>query len=1208
LARNPAEMEKPTNPSSQSDSPTLVPESAASVRRSETAAQTLTPPPSSSDSPTMVPESSSGAATLLPQPSSSAAQTGAGVTSDAWAAAGLQPGTILGGRYEILQALGEGGMGTVYKARDRELDRLVALKVIRPDLARNPAIIQRFKQELILARQVTHRNVVRIFDLGEADGIKFITMEFIEGQDLRSLLLQHKKFSPEEATEVIRQVCLALDAAHSEGVIHRDLKPQNIMRDAQDRIVVMDFGLARSLQSDGMTQTGALIGTMEYMSPEQGLGQELDQRSDLFTLGLIFYELLSGQVPYKADSALASLLKRTQERAAPVSSLENKVPRALSDIVGKCLERDPKLRYSSAKELLTDLEAWQGKSAAKSIRLPAVQPWGQDIPWVLISVAAVVIILAAAGFLLRGKLFGPRANGPAGPVASLAILPFRNASGDASLNWLGGSIGEMLTTDVGQSASLRTVPSDRVHQILRDLRITPDSTLDADTLRRLAEFSNSDQVVWGQYARFGDEIRIDATLQDLKQQRSISLKAEAPSQKELLSAVDQLAHSIQQNLAISSQAVKELRTTAFAPSSKSVDAVRDYSEGTELVRQGQYLEAVKKFQASVNEDPNFAFAYAKLAQTYGRLGYDKKADEVARKAVDLSNSLSAPEKYRIIAIQARIAKDNQKAIEAYQNLAKISPDDPDLQFSLAELYYATGAYEHARELYSKLIDRDPKYVDALLGIGQTEYMSGNYQLALDYLNKALSLAIQLDNDEERAIIQQAIGTTYRLLNKPEDALNSYQQSLQAGRRVGNKRSIAKTLDQMAPVQDTLGQQDAALKSYQEALRLWSEIGDQRGAGSTLINMGFYYDSHGDYDKALSLTKQALQIEHEIGEPADEAQCLNNIGWFYLEKAQYDEAQTYFERALQLRQKLNFPADIADSNYNLADTSVRVGQYDKALGDYLRAVDGWRKAGDNRGVAIANYGMGTLFEYQGRYGAAVTSLEDAVKTFRQLQDRSNWMAEILGGYGNALALDGRSDEAQKNLEEALRLARELKSNPLIARMLNYQGDRLFYSGDFKAARPLFEQALPATQKANDRYLALLTRINLAKLAVKEGRAREAVATLTKLRQEADGLGVKYFSALCTLYLGEALLNNKDLSRAATELEAALRSSQDLGARAIIAQAHFLLAGLLRSKGNSSEAASHLTEARRILDEIQKEARSDRIVKRSDFSPIYTASNH
>jgi eukaryotic-like serine/threonine-protein kinase len=190
-----------------------------------------------------------------------------------------------GGRYEILQLLGEGGMGAVYKATDHELNRFVALKVIRPELASNPSILARFKQELLLAHQVTHRNVIRIYDLGEAEGVKFITMEFIEGKDLRTLIREKQKFSPEEAVDVIQQVCLALDAAHSVGVIHRDLKPQNIMEDSTGRILVMDFGLARTLEGDGMTQSGAMVGTMEYMSPEQALTQELDQRSDIFALG-----------------------------------------------------------------------------------------------------------------------------------------------------------------------------------------------------------------------------------------------------------------------------------------------------------------------------------------------------------------------------------------------------------------------------------------------------------------------------------------------------------------------------------------------------------------------------------------------------------------------------------------------------------------------------------------------------------------------------------------------------------------------------------------------------------------------------------------------------------------------------------------------------------------------------------------------------------
>src|SRR5277367_5244328 len=172
-------------------------------------------------------------------------------------------------------------------------------------------------------------------------------MEFVDGKDLRTLIREKKKFAPEEAVEIIQQVCLALDAAHSVGVIHRDLKPQNIMQDGTGRILVMDFGLARTIEGDGMTQTGALVGTMDYMSPEQALGKELDQRSDLFAIGLILYELLTGAMPFKAESALASLIKRTQERAIPVAELDAQIPGALSGIVSKCLERDVNRRYQN---------------------------------------------------------------------------------------------------------------------------------------------------------------------------------------------------------------------------------------------------------------------------------------------------------------------------------------------------------------------------------------------------------------------------------------------------------------------------------------------------------------------------------------------------------------------------------------------------------------------------------------------------------------------------------------------------------------------------------------------------------------------------------------------------------------------------------------------------------------------------------------------
>ena len=620
----------------------------------------------------------------------------------------LQPGAILGQRYEILQILGEGGMGAVYKARDRELNRMVALKVIRPELAGHQAIIDRFKQELLLATQVTHKNVIRIYDLSEADGMKFITMEFVEGEDLRGLMQQKGKLTPEEAVEIMQQTCRALEAAHSAGIIHRDLKPQNIMRDKTGRILVMDFGLARTLEGDGMTQTGALVGTMDYMSPEQALGKDLDQRSDVFALGLIFYELLTGKMPYKADSVVASLLKRTQERAAPVSSHDASIPKPLSNIVGKCMEPDLKLRYQSSAEILADLDAWQGGRAAATLHFPSgVRPWGRSYPWHWFGTAAAVVVLAIVGFVFRDKLFKPP---PArtGPVVSLAILPFRNASGDPALDWLGPSIAEMLRRMSVSRRSLRTVSPNVLHQILTDLRLAPTTVLDPTAIRRVADFSNADRVVWGQYAKFGDQIRIDATLQDIKNDRTIPLKIDVPSEKEIPGSIDRLAESIRQKLALSEDVLKELKASSFQPVSQSVDALRAYNLGIGLQRDGKNLEAQKQFETATAADPSFALAFSRLAQTYSSLGYDDKAEQSAQKAVALSQSLPEAEKYLISAIRSQITKNYPEAIKAYENLAKAAPGNADVQAVLAGLYTNSGDLTKARESLREAAGRESK--------------------------------------------------------------------------------------------------------------------------------------------------------------------------------------------------------------------------------------------------------------------------------------------------------------------------------------------------------------------------------------------------------------------------------------------------------------------------------------------------------------------
>ncbi|MFZ0952358.1 MAG: tetratricopeptide repeat protein [Candidatus Sulfotelmatobacter sp.] len=1117
----------------------------------------------------------------------------------------LQSGDVLGGRYEILQMLGEGGMGAVYKARDRELDRFVALKLIRPELAANPSILARFKQELLLSREVTHRNVIRIYDLGDADGVKFITMEFVEGQDLRSLIQEKKKFPPEEAVELMQQVCRALEAAHTLGIIHRDLKPQNIMRDQTGRILVMDFGLARMVEGDGMTQTGALVGTMEYMSPEQALGKDLDQRSDLYSMGLILYELLTGKMPFKAESAVASLIKRNQEQATPVSDHDQTIPRALSNIVAKCLERDPALRYQTAGEFLQDLEIWQGKSAAATLRFPTSEkPWGQTIPWHWIGGTAAVLALGIIGFLLRAELFAPGKKAAAtGPAVSLAILPFRNASGDPSFDWLGPSLAEMLSTDVGQSARLRTVSPTSLHQIFTDLRLSSATVLDPATIRRVADFSNADRVVWGQYAKFGDQIRIDATLQDIKNDRTIPLKIDVQSEKEIPGAIDRLAESIRQKLALPENVLKELKATSFQPSSKSIAALRDYNEGIGSQRDGKNLEAQKQFEAATKEDPTFALAFSKLAQSYSSLGYDSEAEQSARKAVDLSQDLPEAEKYLISAVRFQATKNYPEAIKAYETLAQASPDNFDVQSALASLYKDSGNLAKAREYYQKLLSANPKNIMATLEMGRIALKSGDPQGSLDPLNRAYTLSIQMDNQEQKAASLHFMAVAYLMLSKPEESVRNEEEALAIWRSIGQKRGLALSLNEIASAEATLGKPKEALANFQEALRVRREIGDKRGLGDSLIDLGNFYDGSSDYDQALKMYKEALQLQRDLGNEGLQAICLNNIGTAYSEKGQYEDALTYFQQALQLREKSKVPQDIVEAVHNLGEASTDMGQYDQAISYYLRALDLRRSMDDPRGAAIESYSLGTLFDYQGRFGAAIKSKEEALKSFRDIKDKTFWMAKMLGGSGEALILAGRGDEAKSDLDEALDLSRELKSDGMVAEALGFQGDAYFYRGDYESARASYAQAVQAAARSKEPVTILIAKANLAKVEVRDKHSAEAISSLRQLVQQADDLGLKYISVECSVFMAYAMMQNRDVSHARQELERSLLLSEKLGMQPLSARSHYLLATIERDSGNRSDALDHYREVLRLLDAMKKDPGAEKLLQRSDFKVIY-----
>jgi tRNA A-37 threonylcarbamoyl transferase component Bud32/Flp pilus assembly protein TadD len=639
----------------------------------------------------------------------------------------LAPGTVLANRYEILSVLGTGGMGSVYKAQDRELDRLVALKVIRPELARNSAIVDRFKQEIRLSHKVTHRNVVRMYDLSEDAGMRFVTMELVAGRDLRNILEERGKLPPDEAVETLQQICFALQAAHGVGILHRDLKPQNVMREDGGRVVVMDFGLARTIENDkGMTQTGALVGTMDYMSPEQALGKDLDQRSDIFTLGLIGYEMLTGAMPFLAESAIASLVKRTQQRAVPMAEIDRNIPGALSNIIAKCLEKDPANRYQNAEELDADLRAWQGKDGGKRVSASSARLRMnriRELPWPRLAVTGVLIVAIAGGiswYVIKRQQGAKSVEH--GPI-SVLVGDFENHTGDPVLD---GTLEPMFGVALEGASFVNAYSREDARKLAMKLP-NPSNKLDEQTARLVAVNQDVNTVVTGEIDLRGDEYEISAIALDAVSGKVLArADVTVANKQDILSSLPKLAVPIRKVLGDTTPASVQFDEVSGGFKAASLEAVHQEALAIDEQFAGKFQEAFDEFQKAVQLDPKFARPYTGMAAMDENLGKSGDAVKYMKVAMQHMDSMTERERYRSRGMYYSFTGDWQNCVQEYTQLVTHFPADRVGQWNLASCYAQLRNAPKALEAAQHAVEIVPRGVAQRLNLSFISSFAGDF--------------------------------------------------------------------------------------------------------------------------------------------------------------------------------------------------------------------------------------------------------------------------------------------------------------------------------------------------------------------------------------------------------------------------------------------------------------------------------------------------
>jgi tetratricopeptide (TPR) repeat protein/predicted Ser/Thr protein kinase len=697
-------------------------------------------------------------------------------TAGPWAALGIASSSDhvdFGPRYRIDRLLGQGGMGAVYKAWDKELERPVALKLIRPELAVDPAVEQRFKQELLLASKISHKNILRIHDLGEAAGVKFITMAFVEGQDLHQLLAAEGKLTLERTLKIARQLCGALEAAHNEGVVHRDFKPQNILLDKQENVYVSDFGLAKSLEHDtGMTKSGEFLGTPRYMAPEQVQGGKIDHRADLYALGLILYEMVTGDVPFHADTTLQLMYKRVHEVPKSPKTLNPDLPDWITGIIMKCLERNPDQRYQNAAEILQDINAGVAPptvAKTESRQFTFALPVMSRARWAGVIAAILVVAIAIGALVLRRfKAAGPGSGKP----VTVLVADFENKTSDGVFD---GTLEPAFGLALEGASFISTYNRGQAHKIAAQLK-PGASVLDEAAARLIAVREGINVIVTGTITADGAGYKLASKAEDGVSGKEISSQElQVQSKDAVLKAVGSLANEVRNSLGDKTpESVLKVQAETFT--SGSLEAAHEYSLAQDLQWAGSWSEAAQHYRKAIELDPKMGRAYAGLAAISINTGRRQDAEKYYQQAMSLVDRMSDREKYRTRGGYYLTVREPQKAIEEYTALVKQYPADASGYGNLALAYFYMRDMQKALQEGRHAVEVSPK------NLLQRDNVALYAVYAGDFATGAKEAQTVLEQNPSFALAYNALAMAQMGLGHPEEAEQTFQklQSLNAG--------------------------------------------------------------------------------------------------------------------------------------------------------------------------------------------------------------------------------------------------------------------------------------------------------------------------------------------------------------------------------------------------------------------------------------------